>query len=259
MTDAEIAQVGRGVRLLPVTAGIVVLAYNLPGIEGELRLPRDVYPDIFLGKIKKWNDPRIVAANPALAGMNKTITTVVRRDGSGTTFAFTNHLSAVSAEWKDGPGTAKSIDWPGNSMTANFNSGVAQRVKITENSIGYMEFGFARRLGLPMATLQNAVGEFVAPSAASGEAVLAAGAVSSLPANLRLFLPDPPGAASYPIVTLSWLLLYGSYPDAAKGAALKQAVIWGLTEGQTMAEEMGYMPLPAAIVAKARAALEAIE
>lgn len=252
MNDAEIARVEQGVRLIPATAGMVVLAYNLPGVSGELRLPRDVYVDIFLGKIWRWDDPRIAAANPHLALPPKLIQVVVRRDSSGTTYAFTNHLSAISRLWQEqGPGTGKQIDWPGGAMTGSGNEGVAQKVKISQGSIGYMKYGFAKRLGLPMAVLQNKAGEFVRPDASSGRAALAEAATAGLPDNLRLFVPDPDGRDSYPIVSLSWILLYGNYPNADKAAALRQVLTWGLTEGQPIAEAMGYIPLPEMIAARA--------
>lgn len=260
MSDAEIAQVQGGVQLIPITAGMIVLAYNLPGVEGEqLRLPRDVYPDIFLGKIWRWDDPRIAAANPGLNLPAKLIQTVVRRDSSGTTFAFTNHLSAVSDAWQnEGPGTGKQIDWPGGAMTGTGNEGVAHKVKISQGSIGYMEYGFARRLGLPMALLENRAGHFVEPDANSGQVALAA-AATEMPDNLRLFIPDPKGQQSYPIISLSWILLYDRYGAPRKAAALKDAVRWGLTEGQPIAEEMGYIPLPEIITTKAAQALANIQ
>ena len=258
MRDAEMAQVKRGVKLIPATAGMIVLAYNLPGVAGELRLPRDAYLGIFAGRITRWDDPRIQAANPGLALPHTDIAVVVRREASGTTYAFTSHLSALSAQWRDrGPGVGKLVDWPANTMAAPGNEGVAQRVKISTNSIGYMEYGFAKRLGLPMAVLQNQAGQFIRPTPASGQAALAA-AAATIPANLRLFIPDPPGADSYPIVTLTWLLLYERYPNPAKADALKQAISWGLTEGQAEAEALGYIPLPAVIVAKAKAAFDGI-
>jgi phosphate transport system substrate-binding protein len=259
MNDKEIAQVERGVKLIPATAGMVVLAYNLPGVEGQLKLPRDVYVDIFLGKIWRWDDPRIAAANPDLALPSKLIQPVVRRDSSGTTYAFTNHLSTVSQRWREeGPGTGKQIDWPGGAMTGKGNEGVAQKVKISQGSIGYMAYGFARRLGLPMAVLQNKAGNYVRPDANSGRAALAAAAQTDLPDDLRLFLPNPKGADSYPIVSLSWILLYGSYPETAKAAAIKEALTWGLQEGQRVAEEMGYIPLPEALASKATDAVTAV-
>jgi phosphate transport system substrate-binding protein len=259
MTDKEIAQVQRGVKLIPVTAGMVVLAYNLPGLEGELKLPRDVYVDIFLNRISRWDDPRIVAANPDLKLPAKLIQPVVRRDSSGTTFAFTNHLSTASSTWRDeGPGTGKLIDWPGAAMTGTGNEGVAQKVKISHGSIGYVEYGFARRLGLPVAQLQNKEGAFAKPVADSGRAALAAAAAKDLPDNLRLFVPDPEGTDSYPIVSLSWILLYDRYTDPEKATVLKEAVTWGLTQGQATAEEMGYIPLPETLVSKGTRAVEAI-
>jgi phosphate transport system substrate-binding protein len=259
MTDAEIAQVGRGVELIPATAGMVVLAYNIPGFEGELRLPRDVYVDIFLGRIWRWDDPRIRAANPHLALPPKLIQVVVRRDSSGTTFAFTNHLSTISKAWREeGPGAGKNIDWPRGAMTGQGNEGVAQKVKISQGSIGYMEYGFARRLGLPMASLENRAGEFVRPDADSGRTALEAAATTSLPENLRLFLPDPEGPNSYPIVSLSWILVYAQYPESEKAAALRDALAWALREGQPIAEEMGYIPLPERISTRAMQAVARI-
>jgi phosphate transport system substrate-binding protein len=255
MSDTEIAQVQRGAKLIPATAGMVVLAYHLAGVDGELRLPRDVYVDIFLGRIWRWDDPRIAAANSDLDLPPKLIQTVVRLDGSGTTFAFTKHLSTVSKAWREeGSGTGKQIDWPGGAMTGRGNEGVAQKVKISQGSIGYMEYGFARRLGLPMAVLENQAGQLVKPDARSGQAALAT-AAANLPVDLRLFVPDPEGPDSYPIVGLSWILLYDKHAEPEKAAALKEAVNWGLREGQPIAEEMGYIPLPEAIVSKAMQAV----
>jgi phosphate transport system substrate-binding protein len=238
---------------------MIVLAYNLPGVEGELRLPRDVYAGIFQAKIDRWDDDRIKAANPGLDLPAKLIQPVVRRDSSGTTFAFTNHLSAISPIWaEEGPGTGKLIDWPGAAMTALGNEGVAQKVKISHGSIGYMEYGFARRLGLPVATLQNKTGAYIKPSAESGRAALAA-AAADLPDDLRLFIPDAEGPGSYPIVSLSWILLRAAYGDPAKANALTEAITQGLTEGQEIAEEMGYIPLPEEIVSKATAAVATVQ
>ncbi len=240
-----------------MTAGEVVIAYHIPDVSGELRLPRDVYVNIFLGRISRWNDPRIVAANPGIHLPSKRIQVVARRDSSGTTFAFTKHLSMVSDAWRDGPGTGKLIDWPGGAMIALGNEGVAQRLKITEYSIGYLEYGFAWRLGLPMAVIENQAGEFVAPGAAGGKAALDA-AAEDIPDDLRLFLPDPPGRSAYPIVSLTWLLLNKTYSAPGKAAALRQAVDWGLGEGQTLAEEMGYIPLADSLIHRARLALNEI-
>ncbi|MFO1432848.1 MAG: phosphate ABC transporter substrate-binding protein PstS [Candidatus Competibacteraceae bacterium] len=258
MQDSEIAQVSRGVRLVPATAGMVVLAYNLPGLKGELKLKRDVYLDIFAGKIRDWDDLRIKASNPNLALPHKTIAVVVRQDSSGTTYAFTNHLSAISPEWRDrGPGGGKVIGWPGGAMVARGNEGVASRIKISDSSIGYLEYGFAKRLDLPMAALENKAGRFVQPDAQSGQQALLNGSAAA-PDSLGMFLPDPDGEMAYPIVTYSWLLLYEQYSDAAKLAALKDFVTWGLSDGQRDSAELGYIPLPSAIAAQALKQLDGL-
>ena len=256
-TDQAKVDPKRGVVTIPMTAGMVVLAYNIPGVPEGLTLNRDVYQDIFAGKIRSWNDPRIVATNPGLNLPAKAILTVVRRDSSGTTFAMTSHLGAADPWWsKEGPGIGKLVDWPGIAMTAVGNEGVARRVQITDGAIGYMEYQFAKRLGLPFATLQNKAGQPIVPSPAAGQAALAS--VTQIPADLRLFIPDPEGADAYPIVTYTWILLNERYPDPAKAAALKGALTWGLGQGQAIAEEMGYIPLPEVMVAKATAALAGV-
>jgi phosphate transport system substrate-binding protein len=259
MTDADLAEVGpRGAVMVPMTAGMVVLAYNISGVGGALRLPRDVVADIFAAHIGYWDDPRIAAANPGVMLPHRGITPVVRRDSSGTTFILTNHLAAANDWWRtDGPGAGKQVDWPGRAMEVNYNEGVAQRVKISDGAIGYMEYEFAERLGLPVAALQNKAGAYVEPSPRAGTAALAS--ITDIPDDLRVFAPDPPGAGAYPIVSYTWLLLYGTYSDSVKRDALKDAVIWGLTEGQPIAEAMGYIPLPEPMVELAKAQVEAID
>jgi len=258
LTDEQMASVSDGARLVPATAGIVVLAYNLPGLGGGLRLSRDVYVDIFLRKIEMWNDPRIHAINPAIKLPNRSIVIAARQDGSGTTFALANHLSAVSPAWRQGPGVGYSIDWSGRAMVARGNEGVAGLIKNSEGAIGYVEYGFAERLGLPMAQLQNKAGRYVAPSHGSGQAALTNN-VKQMPTNLRLYVPDPEGAESYPIVSLSWLLIYDHYQDPQKAAALKRFVTWGLSLGQLNAVELGYIALPTKVASLSRASVERIQ
>ena len=246
MTDAEIAEVEGNVRMIPATAGMVALAYNLPDLRAPLKLSREVLAGIFLGEITHWQDARIAALNPGVELPSLTVARVVRRDASGTTFAFTNHLSAISDAWAEQFGAAQLIDWPGLAMTAVGNEGVAGRINVSWGGIGYVEQGFAERLGLPVAQLENAAGNVVAPSPDTGRAALAT-AVEDMPANLRQFMPDPPGANAYPIVTYSWLLLRREYDDAAVGGAVRDFVRFGLTEGQASAAELGYIPLPASV------------
>lgn len=258
LSDEQIAQVKRGAVLLPVTAGIIVLAYHIKDLNGPLKLPREVYEDIFAGKITRWNDARIQSVNPDLKLPNQNITIVARQDSSGTTYAFTNHLSAISQAWRDrGPGVGKVVDWPGNAMTAKGNEGVASRIKVSEGSIGYMEYGFAQRLQLPMAWLENKAGRFVEPSEHSGTETLIRN-TQRMPDNLRLLIPDPDGDDAYPILTLSWLLLYQHYPNQAKISALKQFVQFGLTEGQRYSRDLGYASLPDEIVSRSLKALDTI-
>lgn len=249
LSDEEMTKVTRGVQLVPVTAGSIVLAYNLDNLGGELKLKRDVYVDIFLGKIRKWDDPRIKADNPTLTLPPLDIALAVRQDSSGTTFAFTNHLSAISEDWRDrGPGTSRLLDWPGNAMAARGNEGVAGRIKVSKGAIGYVEYGFAERTGLAVAWLENKAGKFIKPYGGSGLATLLS---TDMPDNLRIFFPDPEGEDSYPIVTYTWLMLYQKYDDPQKTAALKQYVTWCLTVGQEFSESLGYVRLPPKVVAEA--------
>ncbi|MDG4596560.1 MAG: phosphate ABC transporter substrate-binding protein PstS [Candidatus Contendobacter sp.] len=257
LTDEQIKQAKAGATLVPTTAGALVLAYNLPDVAGTLKLSREVYADIFLGKIREWNDPRIQALNPDLKLPKQTIILVARQDSSGTTYALTNHLSAISEAWRKGPGTGKTVDWPGVSMTARGNEGVAGRIKRSWGSLGYVEYGFAKRLGLPVIHLQNKAGTFVEPNLNSGQAALAAN-VGQIPSNLRVFLPDPEGQDSYPIVTFTWLLLHDQYLDPRKSAALKGFVNWALTDGQRYSSDQGYIPLPESVATLARAAVDRV-
>jgi len=259
LSDEQIAKVKRGAVLVPATAGIIVLAYHIENLHGALKLPRDVYEDIFAGKITHWNNERIRAANPDLNLPNHNITIIARQDSSGTTFAFTNHLSAISDNWRDrGPGVGKVIDWPGNTMSVKGNEGVASRIKVSDGSIGYIEYGFAKRLQLPMARLQNKAGRFVEPNEHSGTDTLIRNS-KRMPNNLRLLLPDPDGEDAYPILTLSWLILYQHYPNPAKLSALKQFVSFGLTDGQRFSRELGYVSLPQEIVSRSLEALDTIQ
>ena len=250
-SDVMLAGVKRGAIPIPVTAGMIVLAYNLPGLEGVLRLPRDVYSGIFSGKITQWNDPQIQKANPNLSLPNRNIAVVVRQDSSGTTAAFTRHLVAIGGAWHaTGSGEGYDIDWPAAAMLGKGNEGVASKIKISEGAIGYVEYGFAKRLGLQMATLENQAGRFVEPGEEAGRAALLA--------SENFFTADPSGDSSYPITTFSWLLLYKKYADPKKAAALKDWVSFGLTTGQTFASALGYIPLPPETAALARRNLDAL-
>ncbi len=257
MTDEQMAEVKEGVQLLPMTAGEIVLAYNLKGIE-KLKLPREAYPAIFLGKIKKWNDPAIVAANPGVKMPDEEITVVVRADSSGTNFVFTKHLSAVSEAFETGPGFGTTVNWPSDAKIVKSpkNDGVTAMVKQTPGAIGYVEYGFARMAKLEMAMLQNKEGKYVAPTLESGQAALAN---AEIPANMIVWVSDPDGADSYPIVTYTWMLFYKKYEDPEKAKALRDMVEYSLMEGQKISDKAGYIPLPQNVVEKVRKASENIQ
>lgn len=253
LSETDAKKIEGGAVEVPSTAGLIVLAYNLPGLNGRLKLPQDVYADIFLGKIQRWNDARIAAANPGVSLPALNIAIVGRQDSSGTTFAFTQHLSAVSKAWADGPGVGKIVVWPSNAMLARGSEGLAAKINITEASIGYVEYGFALRLGLPTAALQNKDGQFVAPTAAAGAAALAPTLDADLNALEKLAV-NPAGAEAYPIVTYSWLLLHPSYPPE-QAQALASFINFAYDQGQDAATHLGYIPLPQPVVDQARAAL----
>src|SRR5271157_2069965 len=225
LQDNEIAQAPDGVVVVPVTAGGVALAYNLPDVTPELKLSRRAYAGIFLGEIKNWNDPLIAAANPGVKLPRLTIVTVVRQDASGTTFAFTKHLDAISEKWRSQYGPATVINWPGNAMRAKGNEGVAGLIQKSTGSIGYVGNEFARRIGLDIATLENKDGNFVK---ASEESIRAALASAQMPEDLRVYVPDPSGPAAYPLATFTWILLRQNYADPGKARALRDLFAWSL-------------------------------
>jgi len=254
MSDAEIAKVAKGVVMIPATAGEIVYAYNLPGVE-NLNLSREAMAGIYLGKITKWNDPVLAKANPGAKLPDLPIQVAFRSDGSGTTYVFTQHLSAINKEFHEKIGTDKSVTFPVG-VGGKGNEGVTALVKQSPGTVGYVEYGYAKGNGLAMANLENKSGKFIAPSLENGAATLAH---VVLPANLRVWPVDPEGAGDYPIVSFTWLLLYGKYDDAAKLKALKEFVTYGLTDGQKLSGELGYIPLPAPVVEKAKAALATVQ
>ncbi len=255
MSDAEIARANDNALMIPVTSACLVLAYNLPGFHGDLKLSRAAYSGIFLGEITKWNDPVIAKSNPGVKLPDLTIVLAVRQDASGTTFAFTNNLSAINDRWRSlfGPGTL--VNWPGNAMRANGNEGVSAFIQKSEGSIGYVGYEFANRLGLDMAAVENKDGKFIQPSEQSCIAGLAS---VDLPDNLRAFVPDPSGATSYPIVTYSWVLLRKHYNDPQTATALRDLFQWCLQDGQRYASQVGYVPVPSSVADKALKVLNTV-
>jgi len=255
MKDDEIKAVKQGVVLIPATAGSIVLAYNLPGVE-NLKLSREAYAGIFLGKITKWNDPAIAKTNEGAKLPGSPITVCERSDGSGTTFVFTKHLSAISPEFEDKVGEGNSVTWP-TGVAGKGNDGVTALIKQTAGAIGYVEFGYAKNNKLAFAALQNKAGEFVTATTASGASTLAA---TQFPADLlRAWPSDPDAKDAYPIATFTWLLLYKKYDNEPAGEAVKNFVNFGLNDGQKFAEELGYIPLPKDVVKKGLEALKSVQ
>lgn len=256
MTDEQIEKVEDGVVLIPATAGSIVLAYNLPEVSDHLKLTREAYAGIFLGKVTRWNDPAIASANPGVTLPDLPIQVAYRAEGSGTTFVFTQHLSAISEEWKSGPGAGLTVVWPCKGVGCKGNQGIAAQIQQTPGAIGYLEHGFATQNKMAHAELQNKNGKFVASSTASGQAALGSAA---LPENLRAWIPDPEGDESYPIVTYSWILCYKKYDDPLTAATLKDVLRFGLKQGQQFSEELGYIPLPPAVAEKVLEAVDRIK
>jgi phosphate transport system substrate-binding protein len=260
MTDAELAQAKRGAILhIPMTLGADVVTYNLPGVTQPLQLSGDVVADIFLGRITKWNDPRITATNAGLSIPARDILVVHRSDGSGTTYVFTDYLSAVSPAWAAGPGRGKAVNWP-TGLGGNQNAGVAAQVKQTDGAIGYVELTYALQNNLPAARIRNAAGRFVEPTIASITAA-AAGVADTLAAttDFRVSIVDAPGDAAYPISSFTWIILYQNQTDSDKGRKLVEFLNWALTDGQQYAAALHYASLPAAVVAGAQRKLETVK
>ncbi|HJR65461.1 MAG TPA: phosphate ABC transporter substrate-binding protein PstS [Gemmatimonadaceae bacterium] len=251
MSDTELASAKGGAILhIPTVMGAVVATYNVPGISQPLKLTGEVLADIFLGRIRRWNDARLAALNADAPLPNTDILVVHRSDGSGTTYIFTDYLSNVSPAWKGGPGTGKEVQWPAG-LGAKGNEGVAGQVKQTPGSIGYVELAYAKQNRLPFANMQNSSGEFVTPTIESVTAA-AAGVMARLPedTDYRISIVNAPGRGAYPIASFTWIILYREQPDADKGQKLVDFLRWALREGGPSAAALDYAPLPQEMVAR---------
>jgi phosphate transport system substrate-binding protein len=257
MSDTELAAAKGGPVLhFPTVMGAVVITYNVPGVVRPLNLSGDVIADIFGGKITKWNDAQIVAQNHGVALPNSDILVVHRSDGSGTTYIFSDYLTAVSPSWSSSLGKGKEIKWPVG-LGGKGNEGVAGQVKQTPGSIGYVELAYAKQNALPYANVRNAAGRFVTPSIAS---VTAAAASMKLPKNTdyRVSIANAPGKDSYPISSMTWLLIYQNQTDKVKGTKLVDFLRWAYKNGEKSAASLDYAPLPSAMVAQLQNRLKTI-
>lgn len=246
LDDDDLKEMPSEVVHIPTVAGAVVLAYNLDGVPSGLKMSGETLAEIYLGKITKWNDPKIVAANAGTTLPNQNITVARRSDGSGTSFVFTSYLADISSEWKDKVGAGKSVDWPVG-LGGKGNSGVAGVIKQTPGGLGYVELAYAEQNKLPVVTLQNKAGKFVAPTVDSITAA-AEGAIPELEKDVRAPIMNAAGDEAYPIAAFTYILAYKKNKDAGKAQTLTTFLNWALTDGQEMAQKLYYAPLPAKLV-----------
>src|SRR6266550_2754864 len=239
MTDDNLTKAPGKILHIPTVAGAVVLTYNLPG-NPPLKLDADTIAGIFLGQIKKWNDPKLAALNSGATLPDQEIVVVHRSDGSGTTFIFTDYLSKVSSEWKEKVGNNTSVNWPAG-IGGKGNEGVSGQVKQTPGAIGYVELIYAVQNKMPYADVKNAAGQFVKPTL---ESVTAALGTANIPDDFRFSMTNAPGSNAYPIAGATWLLVYEQPKDPAKGKKLVEFLKWALTKGEGMAKDLNYAPLP---------------
>jgi phosphate transport system substrate-binding protein len=242
MSDDNLAKAPGKLLHIPTVAGAVVMTYNLPG-NPALKLDGETIADIFLGKIKKWNDAKITALNSGASLPDKEIVVAHRSDGSGTTFIFTDYLGKISSEWKGKVGTNTSVNWP-TGIGGKGNEGVAGQVKQTLGALGYVELIYATQNKMPYADVKNAAGEFVKPTL---ESVTAALAAADIPDDFRFSMTNAVGKDAYPIAGATWLLVYQQQKDAAKGKKLVEFLKWSLTDGEKMAKDLQYAPLPESV------------
>src|SRR5438045_295406 len=254
MSDDNLAKAPGKILHLPTVAGADVIAYNLPG-NPLLKLDGNTIAAIFLGQITKWNDPKLAALNPGTNLPDQEIVLVHRSDGSGTTYIFTDYLSKVSPEWKAKVGTNTSVNWPAG-LGGKGNEGVAGQIKQTPGALGYVELIYAIQNKMPYAEVKNADGKFVKPSA---ESVTAAMATAQIPDDFRFSITNAPGVDSYPIAGATWLLVYEQQKDPAKGKKLVEFLRWAAKDGEKMARDLQYAPLPDSLQQRVLKRIDAIK
>jgi phosphate transport system substrate-binding protein len=257
MNDQQIAESKVKTVHLPTVLGAVVPVYNLSGVNKELNFSGEVIADIYLGKITKWNDPRIAKENPGVNLPGNSILPVYRSDGSGTTYIFTDYLSKVSPEWQSQVGKSTSVKWP-TGIGQKGNEGVAGMVRQSPNSFGYVELIYAVTNKMQYGTVRNAAGKFVKAST-EGVTAAAAAAVKTMPADYRVSITNAAGADSYPISSFTWLLIPTHFADPAKGKAMQGFLEWMLAKGEGEAAAMTYAPLPKQVQDKERATIRQIK
>lgn len=256
MNEEEMKKAKSPVIHVPTVLGAVVVSYNLPEVKGSLKFSGEVIADIYLGKIKKWNDAKIAALNKGVKLPETDILPAYRSDGSGTTSIFTDYLAKVSPEWKEKVGAGKAVSWP-TGLAGKGNEGVAGLVKQTPGTIGYVELVYAISNKLAVGEVQNKAGKFVVPSPKSVTAAAAAEA-KKMPEDFRVSITNAEGKDSYPISAFTFLLVSSKMPKE-RGKMVEDLVQWVITPAaQKMAEPLGYASLPSALVAKIKTKLKTI-
>jgi phosphate transport system substrate-binding protein len=256
MSDQDLKNSPGEILHIPMVLGAVVITYNLPDLSQPLHFSPDVVADIFLGKIKRWDDGRIKADNPGVNLPAADITVVHRSDGSGTTGVWVDYLSKISGEWKQKVGVGTSVNWPVG-IGGKGNEGVTGQVKQTPNTIGYVELIYALQNKLPVGLIKNKSGNFVPASLASVTAA-ATGALANTPDDLRVSITDSPGADAYPVSSYTYILAYKEQKDTAKGKALVDYLWWCIHDGERFTNDLQYAPLPAEIVKRAETKINSI-
>jgi phosphate transport system substrate-binding protein len=256
MTDKQLQDSKVKILNIPTVLGAVVPAYNIPGVNGEVKFTPDALAGIFLGKISKWNDKAITSVNPGVNFPDKDIVVIHRSDGSGTTFIWTDYLSKVSPEWKSQVGSDTSVKWP-IGLGQKGNEGVAGSLRQMPGSIGYVELIYAVQNNIPYGSVRNAAGVFLK---ASLEGVTAAAASApKMPADFRVSITNAPGKDAYPIASFTWLLIPAQSKDAAKGKILADFLSWMVADGQKMTSALAYAPLPENVAAKVKEAIKQVK
>ncbi|MBF0489238.1 MAG: phosphate ABC transporter substrate-binding protein PstS [Candidatus Omnitrophica bacterium] len=255
MTQDQLNEAPGRIYHIPTVMGAVVVAYNLQGVKTGLKLTGDILADIFLGKITKWNDARIVAENPGVNLPDQSIVVIHRSDGSGTTYIFVDYLSSVSPAWKGKVGKGTSVNWPVG-LGGKGNEGVAGLEKQTPGAIGYVELAYAKQNDLTYAHMKNSSGNYIEPKI---ESVTKAAEGVSIAPDFRVSIVNSSNPEAYPISSFTWLLIYKEMDDHAKGEAIVNFIKWAITDGQKYTEALDYAPLPANVVSMIQEKLKAVK
>jgi phosphate transport system substrate-binding protein len=260
MTDGQLAEAQAKLKTqvlnIPSVLGAVVPAYNIPGVNGEVKFTPEALAGIFLGKISKWNDKAITSVNPGVNFPDKDIIVIHRSDGSGTTFIWTDYLSKVSADWQSQVGSNTSVKWP-IGLGGKGNEGVAGSIRQLPGAIGYVELIYAAQNNIAYGSVRNAAGTFL--KASLDGVTAAAASAPKMPADFRVSITNAPGKDAYPISSFTWLLIPEQSKDAAKGKILADFLNWMVTDGQKMTAALSYAALPDGVVQKEKEAIKQVK